>query len=79
MWFRTVEDMQSMFADPAFAPVLEDGEQFLDGTATKQIVTFTEESFRLGDDPDVLLAAVDRGRRGEPSRRRCGSSPNRMA
>ena len=32
MWVRFVEDMQAMVADPAFAPVLEDGEQFLDGT-----------------------------------------------
>ena len=48
MWFRSVEDMQAMFADPAFAPVLEDGERFLDRTATKQIVTFAEELFALG-------------------------------
>jgi uncharacterized protein (TIGR02118 family) len=47
MWFRSVEDMQAMFADPAFAPVLEDGAQFLDGTATMQIVTFAEELFAL--------------------------------
>ena len=48
MWFRSVEDMQAMFADPAFAPVLEDGAQFLDPTATMQIVTFDEEPFALG-------------------------------
>jgi uncharacterized protein (TIGR02118 family) len=48
MWFRSVEDMQAMFADPALAPVLEDGDQFLDVTATKQIVTFAEEPFALG-------------------------------
>ena len=68
MWFRSVEDMQAMFADPAFAPVLEDGEQFLDLTATKQIVTFTEEAFApaSADDPDVLLAAVIEAVSGEP-------------
>ena len=48
MWFRSVEDFQAMFADPAFAPVLEDGERFLDAAATKQMVTFTEESFSPG-------------------------------
>ena len=48
MWFRSVEDMQAMFADPAFAPVLEDGERFLDQSATKQIVTSAEEPFALG-------------------------------
>lgn len=48
MWFRSVEDMQAMFADPAFAPVLEDGERFLDSPATMQIVTSAEEPFALG-------------------------------
>ena len=48
MWFRSVEDLQAMFADPAFAHVLDDGDQFLDRTATKQIVTITEEPFALG-------------------------------
>jgi hypothetical protein len=48
MWFRSVSDMQAMFADPAFAPVLEDGERFLDPTATMQVVTFAEEVFALG-------------------------------
>jgi len=47
MWFRSVEDMQAMFADPAFAPVLEDGDRFLDKGATMQIVTFAEEPFAL--------------------------------
>ena len=48
MWFRSVADMQAMFADPAFAPVLEDGERFVDRTATMQIVTLAEEPFALG-------------------------------
>ena len=47
MWSRSVDDMQAMFADPAFAPVLDDGDKFLDNTATMQIVTFAEESFAL--------------------------------
>ena len=50
MWFRSVEDFQAMFADPAFAPVLEDGDQFVDGTAMKQIFTFVEEPFAVGSD-----------------------------
>jgi hypothetical protein len=48
MWFRSVEDMQAMFADPDFAPVLEDGERFVDVAATMQIVTSAEEPFALG-------------------------------
>ncbi len=48
MWFRSVEDMQAMFADPAFAPVLDDGGEFIDLTATKQIVTFVEEPYAVG-------------------------------
>jgi hypothetical protein len=39
--------MQAMIADPAFAPVLEDGERFLDQAATQQIVTFDEEPFAI--------------------------------
>ena len=49
MWFRSVEDMQTMFADPGFTHVLDDGDNFLDRTATQQIVTFAEEPFALGD------------------------------
>jgi uncharacterized protein (TIGR02118 family) len=48
MWFRSVEDMQAMFADPAFVPVLDDGGEFIDRTATKQIVTFAEEPYAVG-------------------------------
>jgi uncharacterized protein (TIGR02118 family) len=49
MWFRSVEDLQLMFADPGFAHVLEDGDNFLESAATQQIVTFDEEPFALGD------------------------------
>jgi uncharacterized protein (TIGR02118 family) len=53
MWFRSVEDFQAMFADPEFAPVLEDGNEFLDAAATKQLLTYTEESFIPGDEADA--------------------------
>jgi uncharacterized protein (TIGR02118 family) len=48
MWFRSIEDSQAMFADPEFQNVvIADGENFLDPTATRQLVCFAEESFDI--------------------------------
>jgi uncharacterized protein (TIGR02118 family) len=48
MWFRSMQDFQAMFADPEFQNVvMADGENFLDPTATKQLMCFAEESFDI--------------------------------
>ncbi len=41
--------MAALFADPGFAPVLDDGDNFLDREATQQIVTLAEEPIAIGD------------------------------
>jgi hypothetical protein len=51
MWFRSVEDMQSMYADPDFQKtVMADGANFLDRAATKQLLCFAEEPFDIHED-----------------------------
>ena len=48
MWFRSIEDSQAMFADSEFQNVvIADGENFLDPTATVQLMCFAEESFDI--------------------------------
>ena len=44
MWFRTVDDVHAMRADPEYRNVVvADGEHFLDASATKIIITIAEE------------------------------------
>ena len=44
MWFRTVDDVHAMRADPEYRNVVvADGEHFLDASATKIIITLAEE------------------------------------
>jgi uncharacterized protein (TIGR02118 family) len=46
MWFRSIEDFHAMFSDPEFqSVVMSDGDNFLDPTATKQLLSFAEEPF----------------------------------
>jgi uncharacterized protein (TIGR02118 family) len=46
MWFRSVEDIEALFADPEFLRTISpDGARFIDGTKTQRIVTFDEEVF----------------------------------
>jgi uncharacterized protein (TIGR02118 family) len=47
MWFRSVDDHEALFADPDFQNVLADGENFLDLTGTKQLVSFAEVTFEI--------------------------------
>jgi uncharacterized protein (TIGR02118 family) len=47
MWFRSVADYEALFADPEYQNVLADGENFLDLTATKQLISFAEETFEI--------------------------------
>ena len=48
MWFRSIEDFEAMFADPEYQNVVvADGENFLDGSATKRLLCFAEESFDI--------------------------------
>lgn len=48
MWFRSIEDFQAILADPEYqSVVMADGENFLDLTATKQLVCFAEEPFDI--------------------------------
>jgi uncharacterized protein (TIGR02118 family) len=48
MWFRSMEDFEAMFADVEFQNVvMADGENFLDRTATKQLLCFAEEPFDI--------------------------------
>ena len=48
MWFRSIEDYEATFADPEYQNVvMADGENFLDRTATKQLVCFAEELFDI--------------------------------
>ena len=53
MWFRSIEDFETMFADPEYQKVVvADGENFLDLTATKRLLCFAEESFDIpANDP----------------------------
>ena len=53
MWFRSIEDFETMFADPEYQKVVvADGENFLDLTATKRLLSFAEESFDIpANDP----------------------------
>jgi uncharacterized protein (TIGR02118 family) len=51
MWFRSVDDVHAMRADPEFRDVvLPDGEKFIDGAATKLLMTFAEEPFAIAVD-----------------------------
>ena len=51
MWFRSVDDVHAMRADPEFRDVvLPDGDKFIDSTATKLMMTLAEEPFRIGVD-----------------------------
>ena len=48
MWFHSMEDFQAMLADPGFQNVvIEDGENFVDGPATKRLMSFAEERFEI--------------------------------
>ena len=48
MWFRSHDDFQALFADPDYQNVvMADGENFLDVTATKQLISFAEEPFDI--------------------------------
>jgi len=48
MWFRSTEDFEALHADPEYQNVvMADGANFLDPTATKQLVCFAEESFDI--------------------------------
>ena len=48
MWFRSIEDFEAIHADLEYQNVvMADGENFLDRTATKQLVCFPWESFDL--------------------------------
>jgi hypothetical protein len=51
MWFRSVDDIDAMDADPEFHSVLiPDGERFIDREATKRFVTLAEEPFQIHAD-----------------------------
>jgi uncharacterized protein (TIGR02118 family) len=51
MCFRSVDDVHAMRADPEFRDVvLPDGEKFIDGAATKLLMTFAEEPFAIAAD-----------------------------
>jgi uncharacterized protein (TIGR02118 family) len=51
MWFRSVDDIEAMYADPEFHSVLiPDGERFIDREATKRFVTLAEEPFQIHAD-----------------------------
>jgi uncharacterized protein (TIGR02118 family) len=44
MWFRSVDEVNAMRADPEFRDVVvADGDKFLDGAATKLMISFAEE------------------------------------
>jgi uncharacterized protein (TIGR02118 family) len=48
MWFRSVEDIEAMYADAEFQGVLiPDGEKFIDREATKRLLTLAEEPFQM--------------------------------
>jgi uncharacterized protein (TIGR02118 family) len=48
MWFRTVEDLDAMRADPEYREVVvRDGEAFIDLMAAKVMLTRDEEAFAI--------------------------------
>lgn len=47
MWFNSIDDYRALFSHPEFEVVLNDGANFLDFTATKQLLSFAEETFPI--------------------------------
>jgi len=47
MWLRSVEDLVAMRADPEYGEIVRDGQNFLDPTATKLLLTEAEEPFEI--------------------------------
>jgi uncharacterized protein (TIGR02118 family) len=50
MWFRGLEDLQAMRADPDYRDlVVRDGDNFLDMTAAKVLLTHEPEQFTIAE------------------------------
>jgi uncharacterized protein (TIGR02118 family) len=47
MWFNSVDDLRAMRAHPEYNEVVLDGDNFLDMTATKVLLTDAEEAFDI--------------------------------
>jgi len=47
MWFRSIEDVRAMRADPEYREVVLDGHNFIDMSATRLMFSLAEEQFDI--------------------------------